>query len=595
MGDVYRAIDVRLNRHVALKVLPPEFLADSERRRRFTNEAQAASVLDHPNIVTIHDIVDSGQHVFIVMQYVDGRTLSELVREGPLDLSRTIDYAIQIADGLVRAHGAGVVHRDLKPDNVMLTASGQVKILDFGLAKLVEPQDGSDAPTLDRQTLTREGMILGTASYMSVEQAQGKKVDARSDVFSFGSVLYELLCGRRAFEGTSALATLASIARDEPRPLRERLPSIPVEVEQIVEKCMKKKPEDRYGSMVDLRSDLLELKGKHGSGALTPADQAEAMRPTMAPRTRWILAGALALALGCLTYWIVGQPPRVPPRVVVLTDLEGDARSPTFHPDGTQVAFTWTGAEGGSPNLYIMLTGSGSGEPLRLTTDDANESSPSWSPDGARIAFLRRGDEGNVVFTVPALGGAPRKLVSTASISPGLSYAPGGGRLAFVKQAPDGGADAIFLLSMDAGDEVQISFPPESSGGDRLPAYSPDGRRVAFVRRARGGVGAEVFVADIGDGDAESLTGEDAPIDGVGWLDDDTVLFSSDRGDGWKLWRVRARGGRADALDAAGTGAHAPSSAVAFDANSDGTNDIRLIYEREDPTGRNLVLIDHFP
>jgi serine/threonine protein kinase len=200
MGAVYKARDTKLNRTVALKLLPAELTSDPERRRRFELEAQAASALDHPNIVTIHDIVEADDRLFIVMQYVRGRSLRVVIDEG-LELGAALDYAIQIADGLATAHAAGIVHRDLKPENVLVGDDGRVKILDFGLAKLTEPEDPDEAETRDHLQLTKEGRVLGTAAYMSPEQAQAKEVDARSDVFSFGSLLYEMVTGKRAFPG----------------------------------------------------------------------------------------------------------------------------------------------------------------------------------------------------------------------------------------------------------------------------------------------------------------------------------------------------------------------------------------------------------
>src|SRR5262245_27427461 len=230
MGVVYKALDTHLNRTVAIKVLPPQAVADARRLRRFVQEARAASALDHPNIITIHDVSEAdGQH-FIVMQYVAGRTLRALIDQGDLPIVDSLRYAVQIADALAQAHARGIVHRDMKPENVMVTESGerpgQVKVLDFGLAKLTEPAESDDsAPTrsiqYDEGFRTEEGAIVGTVAYMSPEQAEGKKVDARSDIFSFGSVLYEMVAARRPFQGETKMSTLAAIIHEEPRTLSE--------------------------------------------------------------------------------------------------------------------------------------------------------------------------------------------------------------------------------------------------------------------------------------------------------------------------------------------------------------------------------------
>jgi serine/threonine protein kinase len=237
MGDVYRAFDSKLDRAVAIKLLPPEVSEDPERKRRFLQEARAASALDHPNIITIFDIAEAEGRQFLVMQYVPGKTLGDLLREGSgrLPLSRALDYGMQIADGLAAAHARGIVHRDLKPDNVVVQENGAVKILDWGLAKLVEPQNLTEAPTRQKERpLTEPGEVVGTPAYMSPEQVQGLNVDARSDVFSFGSILYEMVTGKRAFTASTAPLLMASIVRDEPEPPREILPSIPLELEKWI-------------------------------------------------------------------------------------------------------------------------------------------------------------------------------------------------------------------------------------------------------------------------------------------------------------------------------------------------------------------------
>ena len=273
MGEIYKALDTRLNRTVAIKVLPSAKSGDPERRRRFLQEAQAASGLNHPSIITIHDVISDGDTEYMVMEYVHGKTLNDLIPKGGLRVPLLIKYALQMADALSAAHAAGIVHRDLKPANAMVTESGLVKILDFGLAKLTDrgpvPDTGDDRTrTIASAPMTVEGSILGTVSYMSPEQAQGKKVDQRSDIFSFGAVLYEMATGVRAFEGESSLSTLSAILRDDVRPMSEIAPDVPPQLEDVIQRCLRKMPDDRWQSMKEVQAALSVLKRESDSGSL---------------------------------------------------------------------------------------------------------------------------------------------------------------------------------------------------------------------------------------------------------------------------------------------------------------------------------------
>ena len=272
MGEIYKAQDTRLSRTVAIKVLPSAKSGDPDRRRRFLQEAQAASGLNHPSIITIHDVISEGDTEFMVMEHVQGKTLNDLIPKGGLRVPLVIKYALQMADALSTAHTAGIVHRDLKPANVMVTESGLVKILDFGLAKLTDPgplpDDDRTRTIASAAPLTVEGSILGTVSYMSPEQAQGKKVDTRSDIFSFGAVLYEMATGSRAFEGESSLSTLSSILRDEPRPVIEVAPDVPPTLEAVFVRCLRKNPDDRWQNMKEVQGALSALKRESDSGSL---------------------------------------------------------------------------------------------------------------------------------------------------------------------------------------------------------------------------------------------------------------------------------------------------------------------------------------
>src|SRR5258708_5755273 len=262
MGEFYKAQDTGLNRVVAIKVLPAAVSADADRRRRFLQEAQAASGLNHPNIITIYDIVSDGDAQYLVMEYVPGKTLGEMVQAGGLPVLLALQYSTQMSNALGVAHSAGIIRRDLKPANVMVTPTGLVKILDFGLAKLTDagPASQFDQQSTAAEPLTREGAIIGTASYMSPEQAEGKRVDARSDIFSFGSVLYEMVTGRRAFDGGSGISTLSAVLRDEVKPIPDLAPDVPMLFEQIIAMCLRKDPNARWQSMKEVESALDGLK-----------------------------------------------------------------------------------------------------------------------------------------------------------------------------------------------------------------------------------------------------------------------------------------------------------------------------------------------
>src|ERR1700682_4605240 len=292
MGEVYKAQDTRLNRIVAIKVLPPDKTGESDRRRRFFQEAQAASALNHPNIITIHDIVSDGGTEYMVMEYVAGKTLLELIPQGGLRVPQVLQYSLQMADALKTAHAAGIIHRDLKPGNVMVKDSGLVKILDFGLAKLTDTTAvAGDTETVDAP-LTVEGSIIGTVSYMSPEQAQGQRVDVRSDIFSFGSVLYEMVTGHKAFDGGANMSTLFAVVRDESKPIASVAPDVPPQIEQVITRCLRKDPDARWQSMQEVHTALSGLKNQSDSGVLYKV-QIPAAKPRSSKNAGLVVAGVL--------------------------------------------------------------------------------------------------------------------------------------------------------------------------------------------------------------------------------------------------------------------------------------------------------------
>src|SRR5271157_141630 len=315
MGVVWKARDTRLDRFVALKVLPAAMTGDPERKRRFVQEAKAASALNHPNIITIYEIDQAEGVDFIAMEFVPGKSLQQLITRKRLEPNEALNYAIQLAGALAAAHAAGIVHRDLKPGNIMVNESGSVKVLDFGLAKLTEP-GGAGEPDLTRTIaeapMTFEGMIAGTPSYMSPEQAQGKKLDGRTDIFSFGSVLYELVTGRRPFVGDSTTAVLSAIVRDQPKPAADTAPGVPRALDRIVARCLQKDPGQRYQHAGDLKIDLQQVREDLVSGGAAERERMPGRRST--GRRRWLLAAAAAcVAMAFGVGWGLHDPAAAPP------------------------------------------------------------------------------------------------------------------------------------------------------------------------------------------------------------------------------------------------------------------------------------------
>ena len=472
MGEVYRARDARLGREVALKVLPEALAADRDRLARFEQEARSASALNHPNIVTIHEIGRDGETAYIAMELVDGKTLRELVISGPMPVKRILGIVAQIAEGLAKAHGAGIVHRDLKPENVMVSRDGFVKLLDFGLAKLTEAPSGeaSAMPTL-AQPETRPGPVMGTVGYMSPEQASGEPLDFRSDQFAVGSMLYEMATGKKAFGRKTAAETMSAIIRDEPEPVSRLRPDFPIAVRWILDRCLAKDPDERYASTRDLARDLAGLRD-HVSEASSGAEGLLASPARRRSGSRWIAAAlALAAAAG-LAGWRAARSAgaRGPAAPVFrrLSFLRGGIGNARFAPDGQTVIYGAVAVGQFDTTLFLAQLSGSESRPFDFRGDIL-----SVSGSGELAIFRQRGigDEFGTLSVVPMTGGTPRPLVEMVRWD-GADFDPTGKDLAVIR-----------------GDASALEFPVGKvlvPGGVWSLRFSPDGRRVGFWKRERG-------------------------------------------------------------------------------------------------------------
>jgi len=539
MGVVWRARDTRLNRTVAIKTLPADKLADEGRKRRFIQEAQAASALNHPNIVTIHEIASEDGTDFLVMEYVDGKTLGQLIPRRGMRLDELLRYAIQTADGLAKAHAAGIVHRDLKPGNIMVTGDGRVKLLDFGLAKLTEPsQPDEDSRTRTIQPNTEDGAIVGTAAYMSPEQAESKPVDARSDIFSFGAVLYEMATGTQPFQGDSKLSTLSAVLRENPKPPSQIVPEVPRELERIITRCLRKDPARRFQAMPDLKVALEELKEESESGTTEMAAGRVAALPSRTSSKMLLAVAAVVLLAAGGAAWFLLRPaakPLPPMRSVPLTTYAGSEQHPTFSPDGSQVAFQWNGEKQDNWDIYVKLVEGGA--PLRLTTNPAPDITPAWSPDGRQIAFIR--DAG--LYSISPLGGPERKLTEVHAHAP--SWTPDSQWVLFSSAQNEGSLHSIFRLSMSTGELRKVTSPPPQTNpgdGDIGSAVSPDGQTLAFTRWV--GTVADIYVQPLAGGPARRLTKVSQQMGGLTWISNREIVFCRGVFGVGSTWRLASDG-----------------------------------------------------
>ena len=544
MGEVYRARDTRLDREVAIKVLPTDRLADPHRRWRFVQEAKAASALSHPHIVTIHEIETLDGIDFLVMERVPGRPLDALIPRGGMPAPHLVRLAVQIADALAAAHDHGIVHCDIKPANLVVAADGGVKVLDFGLATLVGAHTGDEGA----DTLTAGGddsrTPVGTPGYMSPKQVSGRKLDGRTDIFSFGALLYQMATGRRPFVGDSIADVHAAVLRDQPPAPRSLVPALPEPLQAIIVRCLRKDPDRRFQNMRDVRVELLEV-----------ADVLAEASPAPVTRTagrRWMGGVAAAAAAGAVAAVAVWWPRAAPPpQTIVQVSSERWASSGSFSPDGTQIAYASAGDDGANWDIRLKMVDGA--ESRRLTSDPGAEDLPAWSPDGSAVAFLRFRDRtfrGLPAFSVGTIHlvspmGGPIRQLSEFLATGTLSWAPDGRYVAAAKaRSDDRQAGGIYVVSTATG-EARAVTSPVPPAFDRSPGFSPDGRQLAYASCAgtEGVALCDVRVVAIDAdarpiGAARRLPGPLMKQFGLAWSRDGRSIFLAPG----TLWRVRADG-----------------------------------------------------
>jgi len=546
MGVVYKARDTHLHRVVAIKVLPPEKVADAERKQRFVREAKAASSLNHPNIITVHEVGNEGGLDFIVMEFVAGKPLSNLIGRKGLKLGDILKYSTQISDALAAAHAAGIIHRDLKPGNIMVTESGLVKVLDFGLAKLA----AESGPLALTQTAkqTEEGTIVGTIAYMSPEQAEGKKVDARSDIFSFGSVLYEMMTGERAFQGETKLSTLSAILTKDPVPPSAIVRQTPSELEKLVLRCLRKDPERRMQHMGDIKLALNELKEESESGklALTPGELAYPERG----RGHWWIGIALAvLALACVAALIVWVRRLMKPADrsawTQITSVPDAVSQPALSSDGRMIAFIRGPSTFAGPGqVYIKMLPEG--EAVQLTNDSLQKMSPLFSPDGSRIAYTTI-DANNHwdTWIVPVLGGQPRLWLANAS---GLEWLD---RQTILFSEIKNNDMHMALVSSDESHAVEhdVYVPASDRGMAHRSSMSPDGKWVLVVEMDRALWLPCKLVAQAQGSPTRAVGPEGGGCTSVAWSRDGKwMYFTSGASGAFHIWRQRFPNGKPEQI-----------------------------------------------
>ena len=522
MGEVYRARDTRIGRDVAIKILPDSFADNADRLARFQREAQSAGSLNHPNLLTIHELGVDGGRPFIVSELLDGTTLRERLNGGPLAPKRATDYASQIAEGLAAAHERGIVHRDLKPENIFITRDGRVKILDFGLAKTTATLHAgqTQAPTMQQVGATDPGTVLGTAGYMSPEQVRGDSVDARSDIFSLGAIVYEMLSGRRAFHASSSIDTMHAILHQDPPELSSTNPQVPPALERIVHHCLEKNAEQRFQSARDLAFDLAAVSGSSTELIAPP----RRMRARVAP-----LAAVVAVVAAAVASWFVSRATfhQIAPRFHRLTFQSRGLPSAVFSADQQSVAYAFSGS--GDADVYLSpiatpdMRSIGLPGATVLAVSHSGELAVLLHPRSV-APFISVG----TLARVPLGGGAPRELVEDVQWA---DWMPSGDNLLILRTVK-----GSTRIELPIGNVIY-----ETASWISTPRVSPDGETVAFIEHPRGGDDAG-YVATVGRNRKRNvLTPTYATAWGVAWTPD-----------GKEIWYTAAETGNSRALFAAG-------------------------------------------
>ncbi len=539
MGEVYDAEDTRLKRRVAIKVLPAHATDDRDRYARFEREAQALASLNHPNIVTIYSVEESGGTRFITMERTEGRTLDRLIPRRGLPLGEFLRLAIPLVDAVSAAHDRGIVHRDLKPSNVMVTPDGRVKVLDFGLAKLVARDSHPDALMM---TTTMgdsgEGRLLGTVAYMSPEQAGGRPVDHRSDIFALGILLCEMAAGARPFSGDSNIAVISSIIKDAPKPPIEMNSAVPVELDRAIQRCLAKHPRDRFQSAKDLRAELHYLERRESTA---PSATRHGLRR---PRQTYTVVAALSIAATIAVYLAIrsagrdGLPELGAPTFTRVTSDPGQESWPNLSPDGTWLVYAAT--ESGNWDIYSK--GLGEESARNLTNHAADDIMPAFSPDGRLIAFRSERDGGGI-FVMTRSGESLRRLTH-GGFDP--AWSPDGTQVFYGTEAgrdPDARFRPGELWAVYVQTEQTRRIAPVDGVAPRV---SPDGRLVAYWSlpvhtdgKTFAGANRDIWIRPAGGGDAARVTDAEGLDWNPTWAPDGrSLLFSSDRGGTVNLWRV---------------------------------------------------------
>lgn len=610
MGEVYLAEDTILKRKAALKVLPVKFTRNPERLSRFKREARTASALNHPNILTIYEIGESDSVHFMATEFVEGSTLRQRLESGRLEMRDAVKITAQVAAALSAAHLAGITHRDIKPENIMVRPDGLVKVLDFGLATMVEQHQETIDSLAPTQAVfrTEPGIIMGTPRYMSPEQARAQKVDSRTDIFSLGAVLYEMIAGKPSFPGLTPAEVFAALLDKDPVPLSKIVPDTPELLEEIVAKALAKEPEDRYQTIEAFLHDLnqvrsllkaarmhqtdfqptLELKipaatdtslgaGKtresvevrKDTSLQLPTPTLETSDAKTAPKNRWrikILLAATAFAVAAWLYkptlltdlakWWRGSSTTF--TATTLASEPGYKYSLAFSPDGNRIAYSWDGGKkSGNSDIYIRSLNSG--EPIRLTVSPESDGNPAWSPDGNQIAFLRNSDDGkHEVFVVPVRGGNERKLGEASS---GVSWSSDGKSLVISSVATASAPSSVFLLSVETGELRRLTAAATNPPSDDIrPVFSPDGKYVAFLRQFTDAV-LDLYVVPVTGGVPLALTSDKRNISSLTWsADSREIIYSANRGDGRALWRIPVTGGVPQRMTVTGQNPYSPAA-----------------------------------